>query len=136
MIWKLVNSSSDGFLFSNLDLHQQSVEVLYTGSPTLLFLLLISCNLQAEWQKTLFSFIRGEGSSGMEFLLGFLQMQPNRRVCCGESEWRRVSFHLRCCTVALVLLSYLCETPTNFIYIFIRCRQGWHICVRRPHVHR
>lgn len=30
----------------------------------------------------------------------------------------------------------LCETPTNFIYIFIRCRQGWHICVRRPQVHR
>ena len=43
---------------------------------------------------------------------------------------------LRMLTSALLSLSYLSETPTNFIYIFIRCRQGWHICVRRPPVHR
>lgn len=135
MTWKLVNSSSDGFLFQTWICTNSQLKCCILVPQPCYFYCLSVVICKQSGKRFCFPALE-EREVLMEFLLGFLQMQPNRRVCYGEREWRRVSFHLRCCTVALVLLSYLCETPTNFIYIFIRCRQGWHICVRRPHVYR
>ena len=85
-----------------------------------------------------FDFLHKRGGQSWErqCILDSLESSKRKVVFSRQGEWRGIVFYFRCCTIALISLRYLFETPTNFIYIFIRCRQGWHICVRRPPVHR
>lgn len=101
------------------------------------------CFVKWIWPKNLISCSR-EGSPGRQFTLDFLKKKQNQNQkttanqgCVVKTGWmERTWFCFRYCSTGLISLRYLFETPTNIIYIFIRWRQGWHICVRRPPVHR
>lgn len=132
--------------FLNWDLCQQPVEGCACVLPTLYleyfcFILVLVCVFcfcfKAELAQE-FDFLhkRGGQSQERQCTLDSLESSKRKGVFSRQGEWRGIDFYFRCCTIALISLRYLFETPTNFIYIFIRCRQGWHICVRRPPVHR
>lgn len=133
-----VNVCSDCF-FLNWDSYQLLVEVYVCvyPLPTSSVLLLHTSPgvfLKQSWPKNLMHEREGQ-SWERQFTLNPLKSNK-RRVCFQDRVSGEGLFLLQMLTIILISLSYLFETPTNFIYIFIRCRQGWHICVRRPPVHR